>query len=477
MAEEPGASSVPLPFGGGGNLNLNLEDLFSRLSTKLVEVAPVTVVDLCKHLMEKLTLELERVDALLEKEKPSSVVLKTFALAVGALWLARFTSTVIDVMREQGYLQSTFNCLKRLPGISHLVRKEKEKIAKKMEKQVLEERYSHSKVPKFSCLPSKPLTHEKVFDTIAELNAKDVGYQNGKSKLSGAVYFNSMDHADFQTKVYGKFVGTNPIHADSYPSVARMDAELVAMTASLFRPPEEHASLNGSAAAADGKKGKKISSSVCGSVTSGGSESILCAMKASRDWWLSRNGYGIFRNLLNALPWRKGTVKPEIIMADSAHAAYVKAAEYYNLKMVMIRVDESTGFRLTASAVRRRITSNTAIIIASAPSYPHGVCDDLEGIGKVAKAYGIPCHVDACLGGFVLPFAKEAGFSRPRVDFGIDGVTSMVSFLYYFFEILHFSFYFFPFQGLSLSLLSFFLTEKWFSSSIVDLSLSLSQVC
>merc|ERR1711933_13986 len=202
MAEEPGASSVPLPFGGGGNLNLNLEDLFSRLSTKLVEVAPVTIVDLCKHLMEKLTLELERVDALLEKEKPSSVVLKTFALAVGALWLARFTSTVIDVMREQGYLQSTFNCLKRLPGISHLVRKEKEKIAKKMEKQVLEERYSHSKVPKFSCLPSKPLTHEKVFDTIAELNAKD--------------------HADFQTKVYGKFVGTNPIHADSYPSVARM---------------------------------------------------------------------------------------------------------------------------------------------------------------------------------------------------------------------------------------------------------------
>ena len=109
-------------------------------------------------------------------------------------------------------------------------------------------------------------------------------------------------------------------------------------------------------------------SSVCGSVTSGGSESILCAMKASRDWWRRERGGGLLRGLRESLPWRKGTHKPEIIIADSAHAAYVKAAHYYGLRMVVVPVDERTGYRLTAAAVRRKITANTAIVVVSAPS-------------------------------------------------------------------------------------------------------------
>jgi len=148
-------------------------------------------------------------------------------------------------------------------------------------------------------------------------------------------------------------------------------------------------------------------------------------MKASRDWWRRERGGGLLRGLLESLPWRKGTHKPEIIIADSAHAAYVKAAHYYGLRMVVVPVDERTGYRLTAAAVRRKITANTAIVVVSAPSYPHGVCDDIEGIGKLAASWGIACHVDACLGGFILPFARDAGFKRPGFTFSMPGLTSM----------------------------------------------------
>ena len=215
------------------------------------------------------------------------------------------------------------------------------------------------------------------------------------------------DHTHTHTHTHVLAEGANPIHGDSFPSVVRMDAELVSMTASLVRGSDPSAS------------------SVCGSVTSGGSESILCAMKASRDWWRRGRGGGLLRGLLESLPWRKGTHKPEIIIADSAHAAYVKAAHYYGLRMVVVPVDERTGYRLTAAAVRRKITANTAIVVVSAPSYPHGVCDDIEGIGKLAASWGIACHVDACLGGFILPFARDAGFKRPGFTFSMPGLTSM----------------------------------------------------
>uniref|UniRef100_A0A7S2X2M3 sphinganine-1-phosphate aldolase n=1 Tax=Chloropicon primus TaxID=1764295 RepID=A0A7S2X2M3_9CHLO len=375
--------------------------VLSRVSAVELPEAVTRVLD---EGQAKLVEGLSLIDKCLADELPSTVVLKTVGATIAVCWLGRFLSNTWDAMKEEGVLQSAIEVLKSLPGISGIVAREKDKLSRKIKKQVMEERYEHSKVPKFNAIPQKQMSQKQVLQAIDDINSKDETYEDGKSMLSGALYFSSADHANFQTKVYGKFVGTNPIHADSYPSVARMDAELVSMTASMVRGGSE---------------------AVCGSVTSGGSESILCAMKASRDWWLARNGLGIVRNVMKALPWRKGTVKPEIIMADSAHAAYIKAASYYGLKMVVIPVGEKTGYRLTASAVRRRITSNTAIVVVSAPSYPHGVCDDIEGIGKLAAAYGIACHVDACLGGFVLPFAEEAGFARPKFDFGMPGLTSM----------------------------------------------------
>jgi sphinganine-1-phosphate aldolase len=365
-------------------------------------------------LVDKLLAVLAKLDVSLSGEAPSNVVLKTVGWTLLACWSTRFALNVADGVSEAGLVQSVLEFLKQVPGIAGLVAKEKRKLEKKITDSMYSKRYGSSKVGKFSAIPRKGMAHKEIFKTLEEINANDDSFENGKSKLSGAVYFESAEHGEFQSKVYSRFAATNPIHGDSYPSVVRMDAELVAMTASLFLGDKE------------GREER--SKLVCGSVTSGGSESILCAMKASRDWWLDnrRASYGsVLTNLWRSLPWMKNTCKPEIIMANSAHAAYFKAAEYYNLRKVIIKVGEETDFRLTAAAVRKRITSNTAIIVVSSPTYPHGVVDDIVGIGKVGAKRGITVHVDACLGGYVLAFAEEAGFDRPKFHFGMDGITSM----------------------------------------------------
>ena len=380
------------------------------MSKYLIKHLPIDYAELVKagqaDVLAKIFELAAKLDSSMKNQPPSVVFAKACAMTITACWVFRTATKATDATLENGVVQTILGGLKKIPGISGVVASEKEKIYKKLQDQVYNGRYPEGAVPKFTELPAKPFSFEECMATIEKIDAKDEKYAYDKTKLSGAVYFKNKEHADFQTKVYSRFIATNIIHADQYPSVARMDAELISMTASMVKDPT----------------GKVVP---CGSVTSGGSESILCAMKASRDWWLERNSYGLFRNFLTTLPWRKSSNLPEIIIADSAHAAYIKAVDYYNLKMVTIRCDEKTGYRLTADAVRKRITANTAIIVVSAPTYPHGVFDDIEGIGKLAAERGIAVHVDACLGGYVIPFAKEAGFDRPRMDFGIEGVTSM----------------------------------------------------
>lgn len=347
-----------------------------------------------------------RLDTSLKTDLPSTIFLKAVFASLATCWIFRTATKASDATLKQGVIQTILAGLKKIPGVSGLVKKEKEKIYKKMADQVVKGRYEGCPVPKFAALPQKPLTFDECMETIDDVEAKDQKFDYDGNKLSGAVYFKSKEHAEFQSKVYSRFIATNAIFADSFPSVARMDAELISMTASLVKDPN--------------KKVKPV-----GAVTSGGSESILCAMKASRDWWLENNSLGFFRNLVETLPWRKSSFMPEIIIADSAHAAYVKAAEYYNLKMVVIPCGENVGYRLTAEAVKKRITPHTAIIVVSAPTYPHGVVDEIEQVGRLAAKNGIAMHVDACLGGYVLPFARDAGFARPGFHFGMEGITSI----------------------------------------------------
>lgn len=145
----------------------------------------------------------------------------------------------------------------------------------------------------------------------------------------------------------------------------------------------------------------------CGTMTSGGTESILMAMKSYRDEARTR-----------------GIEEAEIIAGESAHAAFDKAAHYFGMKLVHVPVDPVT-MRVDVGAVKAAITRNTVVIVGSAPGFPHGVVDPIEELASLARARGIGMHVDACLGGYLLPFAARLGYDIPPFDFRVPGVTSI----------------------------------------------------
>jgi sphinganine-1-phosphate aldolase len=187
--------------------------------------------------------------------------------------------------------------------------------------------------------------------------------------------------------VYAINSQSNPLHADVWPSTTKFEAEIVAMTAHML-----------------GGNGQDV---VHGTLSSGGTESILLAMKTYRDWARET----------------KGITKPEMIVPVTAHAAFDKASQYFNIKTIHIPID--ANFRADVSAAKKAITPNTVVIVGSAPSFPHGAIDPIAELSELARERGIGFHTDACLGGFVLPWAERLGYPVPPFDFRLSGVTSM----------------------------------------------------
>jgi glutamate/tyrosine decarboxylase-like PLP-dependent enzyme len=204
--------------------------------------------------------------------------------------------------------------------------------------------------------------------------------------VSGAVYNGDAEHIEFLNQVYAIHSQSNPLHADVWPSATKFEAEIVAMTADML--------------AGAGQD-------VCGTVSSGGTESIMLAMKTYRDWAREK----------------KGITRPEMIVPVTAHAAFDKASQYFNIKMVHIPVD--TDFRADMTATRKAITRNTVVIVGSAPAFPHGTIDPINELSELALERRIGFHTDACLGGFVLPWAEKLGYPVPPFDFRLPGVTSI----------------------------------------------------
>ncbi len=178
------------------------------------------------------------------------------------------------------------------------------------------------------------------------------------------------------------FAGTNGLDPTAFPSLAAMERDLVAFAGGLLDAPPGHA----------------------GSVTSGGTESCLLAVLAARDA-------------------RPDVEAPELVLPSTAHAAFHKAAHLFGLRTVVVDVDPAT-FRADPAATAAAITDRTVLVVASAPSYAHGVVDPVAEIASAAAGRGVRCHVDACIGGWVLPFLDDDP-SRPAWTFAVDGVTSI----------------------------------------------------
>ncbi|MBU0465090.1 MAG: aminotransferase class V-fold PLP-dependent enzyme [Proteobacteria bacterium] len=236
-------------------------------------------------------------------------------------------------------------------------------------------------------LPQIPLKRDDILGQILEMNTREEDKWK-QGYVSGAVYHGNKEHIEFLNKVYAVTSQINPLHSDLWPSASKFEAEIIEMTASML-------------------SSKKTDDPICGTVTSGGTESILLAMKTYRD----------FARV------KQNIKKPELIVPITAHAAFDKACQYFNIKMRHIRVNEY--FQADISQVKKAVNKNTIAIVGSAPSFPHGTIDPIEEMSAIALEHNIGFHTDACLGGFVLPFAEKLGFDVPLFDFRLKGVTSI----------------------------------------------------
>jgi sphinganine-1-phosphate aldolase len=278
-----------------------------------------------------------------------------------------------------------------IPGVRARLDREYERMLAGMEASVKPYRGEAASFPR---LPEQGLARDEVLRTVEDLAARErPRWRDGLT--SGAVYHGGDDHIAFLNRVYATTSQVNPLHADLWPSGAKFEAEIVSMTAAM---------LGGDAVASDDPRRQ-----VVGAVTSGGTESILLAMKAYRDRARARA--------------RRRITRPEVVAPTTAHVAFDKAAQYFRIKLV--RVPVGADYRADVVAMRRAVTRNTVALVGSAPTFPHGVIDPIGDLAAVAAERGIGFHADACLGGFVLPWARRLGYDVPAFDFHVPGVTSM----------------------------------------------------
>ena len=281
-----------------------------------------------------------------------------------------------------GLLASAEKSLTAVPVIQQRVEKEYEEMMAGLETSV---KPYKDKFASFTKIPEIGRDRAEILRDMEGMRAQEEAvWKDGF--VSGAVYHGDKEHIDFLNRVYALNSQSNPLHADVWPSATKFEADIVAMTADML-----------------GGSGQDIH----GTVSSGGTESILLAMKTYRDW--ARD--------------KKGITQPEMILPVTAHAAFDKASQYFNIKPIRIPFD--AHYRADVEAAQKAVTRNTIVIVGSAPSFPHGAIDPIEDLSELARQHGIGFHTDACLGGFVLPWAEKLDYPVQAFDFRLPGVTSI----------------------------------------------------
>ena len=288
--------------------------------------------------------------------------------------------------------------LRCLPGVDSAIARETDKVIDELRSMTQPYR---KEGPRYLCLPESGVDRGSILEQMESLRLREEArWRDGF--VSGAVYHGDPEHIEFLNQVYAINSQTNPLHSDVWPSINLYEAQIIAMTSRMLGAPACDAEQSMSVPPGAGPL-----SSICGSVSSGGTESILLAMKAYRDRGRAE----------------QGIVSPEMVVPVTAHAAFHKAAEYFGMRMR--RVEVGDDYRARIDSVRRAINSNTVVVVGSAVSFPHGLIDPIEELSELSRSRGIGFHTDACLGGFVLPWARRIGYPVPPFDFELPGVTSI----------------------------------------------------
>jgi glutamate/tyrosine decarboxylase-like PLP-dependent enzyme len=238
-------------------------------------------------------------------------------------------------------------------------------------------------------LPSEGVGRERLLSALSEMaEREDAPARTGR--ISGSLYHGGEEHFAFLAEVYRRFAHMNVLQRDMYPSATKFEGEIVSMALAL---------LNGDAADREGD-------APCGVLTSGGSESLISALLVYRERGRER-----------------GVTEPEVVMPETAHVALLKGAHYLGLKA--IRTPVGGDFRADVAAIAGAIGPRTVALVGSAGTYPHGAIDPIGELSELALEHDVGLHVDACLGGFILPWAERLGRAVPLWDFRLPGVTSI----------------------------------------------------
>ena len=242
-------------------------------------------------------------------------------------------------------------------------------------------------------LPESGRPRESVLDELRQMaSEEDTFWQTGK--CSGTMYCGDMEHYEFLNRAFALYSHVNALQRDMCPSATRFEGEIVAMTLDLMH--------------ADAVATHHPADTPCGSVTSGGTESIITALVVYRDRFRSE----------------RGIKAPEIILPETAHPAFEKGAHLFGIEVVRAPVDPATTL-VDVDFVRSHITANTVALVGSAGNYPYGTIDPIGELAALALEHDIGMHVDGCLGGFILPWGEELGYDIPVFDFRLPGVTSI----------------------------------------------------
>jgi glutamate/tyrosine decarboxylase-like PLP-dependent enzyme len=234
-------------------------------------------------------------------------------------------------------------------------------------------------------IPRNGLSREDVLASLQSFKSYDMDWKAGK--VWAYVYNPGDEVRHLMSEAYNMFLSENCLDPSVFPSVLKMETDVVRMIANLLRGGE----------------------GAVGHVTSGGTESIMLALKTARD---------------KARFERPEITAPEMVLPQTAHAAFHKAAHYLGIKPVVTPFDPLT-FRAEVQAMRDAINENTILLVASAPCYSQGVIDPIGEIGTLAQEKGLLFHVDACVGGIHLSFMRKLGYPLPDFDFTVPGVTSI----------------------------------------------------
>ena len=232
-------------------------------------------------------------------------------------------------------------------------------------------------------MPTKGWSADDVFEGLEAMRTRDVRWREGRA--FSLAYHAGAEALAVAEEAYRRFSGENALSTDAFPSLKQIQAEVVAMAGVWLG----------------------ATPSSAGFMTSGGTESILMAVKAARDRLLAE----------------RQIRQPNMVMPTSAHAAFAKAGAYFGVEVR--RVVVGSDWRADVAAMQSQVDKNTVLIVGSAPQYPQGVVDDIVGIAKIATDAQINCHVDACMGGVTLAYLQRLGENIAPWNLQVPGVSSI----------------------------------------------------